>query len=125
MKRNALSHRAAPLREPVLLHPIPNARSESQFFFSFFMTTPLSEKRRVLITPSSSQLESQKFLHGRSKNYHCPPPQNFKSGEIQRKIYPLENQFRVTKPAQANIRQVPPTDRRDTQTLLTGLERLM
>ena len=36
MKRNALSHRAARLREPVLRHPIPNAWSRDQFFFFFF-----------------------------------------------------------------------------------------
>ena len=57
MKRNALSHRAARLREPVLRHPIPNAWSRDQFFFFFLMIPSRSEKGIVLITPSSSQLE--------------------------------------------------------------------
>lgn len=59
------------LRSGSLFCYIPYLMQEAKAnFFFFFMTTPRSEKRTVLITPDSSQLESQKFLHVKSKNNH-------------------------------------------------------
>lgn len=104
MKRNALSHRAAPLKEPVLLHPIPNARSESQFFF-FLMTTPLSENslnHTQLLAARISKVSPRK----KQKLSPPTPRKNFFKSAKYRGRYPVVNQFRVTKPAQANIRQV-------------------